>query len=298
MTVISNGIRVAVCVKHSLYPSVPFEIDEQSRLAFQRETEPIYALARAERSALKKAEEMKHEIGAEVIAISVGPRRAEQAVRAAIAVGASKGILLLDENRLYADARSTAVALGAALSRLDCSLVLCGASSLDEGSSSVPPMLAEMMGWPQITFAVEIEFFAAERKLRAVRRLEQGRRDIVECNLPAVVSVESALAVPRYVSINALRRSHATEIEILEVTSLLEGRGDVTPLVDIALLSPPRPRTKKTAAPDASKSAADRLKFVMAGGGVKPRADSNLLEGTPDELAAKVLDRLRKEGLI
>ena len=98
--------------------------------------------------AVEEAIRLRDEHGGEVTVITVGPERAEQALRTAMAMGADKGIIVDDEDLESADEYSIARVLAAVIEDLDYDIILSGYMAVDDGSAQVGPRLAELLGNP------------------------------------------------------------------------------------------------------------------------------------------------------
>src|SRR6202023_69039 len=101
--------------------------------------------------------QLKEAHGGEVILVSMGPERAKDAIRKGLSMGADRGILITDPQLAGADALLTARALAAAIKSEAPDLVICSTESYDGSTGMVPPMLAELLGMPQLTFAKKVE---------------------------------------------------------------------------------------------------------------------------------------------
>ena len=292
-------MNIVVCVKQVVYPGVPFEIDETTGSASQKESTPVYTTNPVDRCALEEAIKLREGFGGQAIVLTVGPQQVKQAIYSCLAGGADKGIHLLADNSIISDPYTTAFALGNAITDLNADVILCGTSSLDEGSAQVPPTLAELLHLPQVTGVVALEVGVDGKHARATRRLERGNREILECPLPAVIAVDTSINKPRYISTHSLKVASAKNIQThdLGVHGLTSDEGEgVRPLTRVLRMTPPRIRPKRMVAPDSSMSGADRLKFIMSGGIDKKEGD--LMEGPVDNLAQKVMKVLQDEGLI
>ena len=288
-------MKIAVCVKQVLYTGGPFEIDRQSGLACLKDTEPIYTTSVADRSMLEEALILRDEIGGEVIALTMGPAGAVAALHICLARGADRAIHLLDDESLTNDPYRTGWVLSRAIAEEGFDLILCGTKSPDEGSSQLPSILAELLVLPQVTGVIKMEVSASEKKVQAVRRLERGRRERVECPLPAVIGGEPGIREPGYVSVWAQREAMRRKIETRPVASFNMGC-QAAPLTRVVDLTQPRPRVKKTPRPDAQMSAAQRINFIL-GGGMAKKEKALLLEGPLEKMVDQVLDTLEREGI-
>ncbi|MBC7223741.1 MAG: hypothetical protein H5T59_05645 [Anaerolineae bacterium] len=186
-------MRVVVAIKQILDPA-GVVVNLRREMIFVNREE--YILGPADRCALEVALQWKEATGAEVIAVSLGPARADDALREALAMGADAAYHLCDEAFEQADVAVAARALAAAIQRLaPVDLVLVGDRSGDTGAGQVGPRLAEALDLPQVTGAYQA--VPADGAALVVRRW-QGRFAKVRAPLPAVVAVVAGAVKPRY----------------------------------------------------------------------------------------------------
>lgn len=131
----------------------------------------------------------------EVVALTMGPDDASDAIKKALQLGASSGVHVSDEALHGSDALATSAVLAAAVRRLEPDLVVCGMASTDGGMGVVAAMLAERLGWPGLTLASRVEL--AGRTLTVVRDSDTVTQTVV-AELPAVLSVTDQSGEPRY----------------------------------------------------------------------------------------------------
>ena len=189
--------------------------------------------------ALQLAE--KHD-GSTVTVLTMGPDGADAAVRKALSMGADSGILLTDPALAGSDAVGTSHALAKALATTEFDLVILGSESSDARTSLVPAMLAERLGLPQLTFASKVEVDGSAVK---INRLTDYGHDVVEAQLPAVVSVVEKINEPRYPSFKGIMAAKKKPIANLDVAgagidAALVGQGAATTAVVDAAQRPPR----------------------------------------------------------
>lgn len=153
--------------------------------------------------ALEEALRLKDRFGYQVAAISMGPPNAEATLKKALALGVDMAILLSDRVFGGADTLATSNVLAAAIRKLqaevdEVGLVLCGKQTIDGDTAQVGPGIASRLGYQQLTLVDRIEQLDfAGKKVRVSRKLE-GRHEIVEAPLPAMLTVVRELNRPRY----------------------------------------------------------------------------------------------------
>jgi electron transfer flavoprotein beta subunit len=169
----------------------------------------------------------------EVVAVSIGPAKAVETLRTALAMGADRAILV--QTDVPAEPLAVAKILKAICEREQPRLVITGKQAIDDDCNQVGQMLAALMGWPQGTFARKLEPQA--HTIRVEREIDRGI-ETVELRLPAVVSADLRLNEPRYASLPNIMK--ARKKPIAETTPDELGV-DVTPRLKLLKLSePPR----------------------------------------------------------
>jgi len=153
-----------------------------------------------------------------VTVISMGPERATEAVRKALSMGANDAILVTDAKLAGADALATSAVLAAVIEKGGFDLVICGTESTDARMSVVPAMLAERLGWAQLTFAGSVKVDAANSTVEIARMTESGV-ETMSANFPCVVSVIEKINEPRYPSFKGIM---AAKKKVIETKSLAD----------------------------------------------------------------------------
>lgn len=138
---------------------------------------------------------------AEVIALTLGPDDAADAIKRALQMGADAGVHVNDEQVHGSDALATSAILAAAIAKLEPDLVICGMASTDGSMGVLPAMLGERLGWPALTFAHEL---TVAGNTVTVRRDDDTASQTVEASLPAVVSVTDQSGEARYPSMKGI----------------------------------------------------------------------------------------------
>lgn len=138
---------------------------------------------------------------ATVTHLTMGPAKAADALRKALAMGGDDAVHITDEALHGSDALGTSLVLATALKRLEADLVVCGMASTDAEMSVVPAMVAERLGLPQLTFAGSLS--VADGTV-TIRRDDETASSEVVANLPAVVSVTDQTGEARYPSFKAI----------------------------------------------------------------------------------------------
>jgi electron transfer flavoprotein beta subunit len=168
--------------------------------------------------ALEEALRLKDRFGFRVAALSMGPPNAEAALRKALALGVDEAILLSDRVFGGADTLATSSVLAAAIRRLaeeeEVGLVICGKQTIDGDTAQVGPGIATRLGYTQLTLVDRVEEIdPAGRRIRVWRKLE-GRHEIVEAPLPALLTVVRELNRPRYPTVPMRLASDEAPVQV------------------------------------------------------------------------------------
>ena len=222
-------MKIVVTVKQVPDPSSTFTLEADNSLSRDKEV----VLDPGDECGVEEALQLKEAHGGEVVLVSMGPDRAKEAVRKGLSMGADRGILISDAGLAGADALLTARALAAAIKQEEPDLVICATESYDGSTGMVPPMLAELLGFPQLTFAKKVEVDGATVKIH--RQTADGYQ-IVEAPSPALITVTAAIAEPRYASLKGIMAARSKEIKQVAFSDLGVEKGEpaetITGVVD------------------------------------------------------------------
>ena len=174
--------------------------------------------------------------------ISMGPERATEALRKGLSMGADDAILISDPSLAGSDALATSKVLAEVIKSGGFDLVFCGTESTDARMSVIPAMLAERLGWAQLSFAGSVTIDPASSRVEIARMTDAGV-ETMSANFPAVVSVIEKINEPRYPSFKGIMAAKKKPIETKTVGDL--GLSDVGlasawSVVDDATARPPR----------------------------------------------------------
>jgi len=184
--------------------------------------------------AIEEALRIKEKQQGEVVLVTVGQSTWQEQLRTGLAMGADRAILVKNDGAL--DSLAIARILAKVVSDEKPELVLLGKQAIDDDSNQVGQMLAEMLGWPQATFASKVEF--ADKKVTVTREVDGGLETIA-FNLPAVVTTDLRLNEPRYASLPGIMKARKKELKEVPAESL---GVDLAPKLKIKTLAAPPKR--------------------------------------------------------
>jgi electron transfer flavoprotein beta subunit len=233
----------------------------------------------------------------EITAVSIGPERVENYLRRTLAMGADKAVRIWGEDFRGLSPWRKSRLLSAFVSLFGADLVLTGARSLDTAGAQVGSLIAARLSLPCVAAVVKLEIDTESGIPRFTKDLGRGKRESVECPLPAVVTVKGEGAGLPYPSLDRLVESRQSEVEVLSLADLDLNPADFNrePTRMTALMAP-RPRPRRVTTPESSLPAFDRILKLLEGG-IRKR-QGKMLEGSPEELAGQLFELLIDEGVI
>ena len=181
--------------------------------------------------------------------ISMGPDRASEAIRKGLSMGADDAVLVTDAALSGSDAIATSKVLSEVIRSGGFDLVFCGTESTDARMSVVPAMLAERLGWAQLTFAGSVKVDAAAKKVEIARMTESGVENM-SASFPCVISVIEKINEPRYPSFKGIMAAKKKTIESksladISLTANEVGSAGAWSVVEDAQARPPRDKGVK-----------------------------------------------------
>jgi len=212
-------LKIVVTVKHVPDPNSTLTLEADNSISREKEA----VLDPGDECGVEEALQLKEAHGGEVVLVSMGPERAKDAIRKGLSMGADRGVLISDPSLAGADALMTARALAAAIKDESPDLVICATESYDGSTGMVPPMLAELLGLPQLTFAKTVEANGSTVK---VHRQTADGYEVVEAATPALITVTAAIAEPRYASLKGIMAARSKEIKQLGAGDLGIEKGE------------------------------------------------------------------------
>jgi electron transfer flavoprotein beta subunit len=260
-------MEILVCVKR-VPDSAENEIEVKADGSDIKRDDLVYSVNEWDNYAVEEAIQITDRVGGSVTVATVGTEDAEEVVRREMAMGAHKGLMLVDPAFEGSDGRGVAAVLKAAVLKGSYDLVLCGAQA-DDGAAQVGGMLAAMLDWPYASLVNRIEVRDA-KTLKVGREIEGGNQEISEIDLPCVLSIQTGINEPRYVGIRGIRKVASVEIPVMNAAAL-----GVEP-----------------AAVGRSAARVKRLDYFVPPAG----AGAEILQGKPDEIAAKLTELLKAKG--
>jgi electron transfer flavoprotein beta subunit len=252
-------MRIAVCVKH--VPEGTPKLDPGSK-RLDRSGEG--ALNHFDANAVEEALKIKEADGdGEVLLVSLGPEKAMEGLRKALAMGADRALLVSDEAAAGSDLVATSYALAKALERESPDLVLFGQQGADSDGAVLWAAVAERLRRPLISQVAELKLEGG--RVRGKRQTEFGY-DVIEAPLPAVVAVSDAINEPRYPSLKGIMGAKKKPQETLSLADLgvePDRVGEAGSRTTVVALGSPPPRGDSKTIEDDGSAAEQILAFLQ-----------------------------------
>lgn len=145
----------------------------------------------------------------EIIAVSIGPQKAQETIRTALAMGADRGILIVTDETV--EPLAVAKLLKGVVEAEGPQLVILGKQAIDDDCNQTAQMLAALLGWPQGTFASKIEL--ADGSAQVTREVDGGL-ETLKLNMPLIVSTDLRLNEPRYASLPNIMKAKKKPLDM------------------------------------------------------------------------------------
>ena len=198
---------IVVCGKIIPASTVTIEIDPATKRMIRKGV--AHELDPAAASAVEEALRLMEKAGGTVTLVTMGFNEITIGIRTALAMGATSAVHIFDDTLAGSDALATAKALAAAIAKKPFDLIICGTESSDSYSGIVPGQVAQFLGVPPVTFANEM---AVEGSTLTIKRQSESGYDVVEAELPALVTVTSGINEPRYPQLKGIMAAKRKEI--------------------------------------------------------------------------------------
>jgi len=193
--------------------------------------------------AVEEALKIKEKLGGEVIVVGAGPESASAGLRTCLAMGADSAILVGEPSLEKADSFIIGTVLARVCRGLNPDLILFGKHAIGVDNAQVPTVVAELLDMPQASIVTKLDI--QDKTFRAERDIE-GAQEIVEGSLPAVITAQKGLNVPRYASLKGIMAAKKKQIAVQTLASLGLTADELKPRISVEqiTLPPSRPPGK------------------------------------------------------
>lgn len=258
-----NSVKIVVCIKQ-VPDTAEIKIDPETN-TLKREGVPSI-INPFDLHALEAGVQIRESLGGTVTVLTMGPPQAETALREAISMGADEAVLLSDRAFAGADTWATSYTLAKAIRKIGPDIIFCGKQAIDGDTAQVGPETAEFLDIPHISYVKKIDE-VTDSSVRVHRMMEEGY-DVVRSGLPVLLTVVKELNVPRMPSLKGKIAAKKAVIRTMVKEDIGADESKV------GLRGSPT-RVKRIFAPEA-------------------RSGKTMIEGNPEEQAARLIEELKK----
>lgn len=210
--------------------------------------------------AVEEALKLKEKFGGTVTLVSMGGDRVTEALRTALAMGCDEAVLINDPAVESPDEWVVAEILAKAVAQIPYDIILTGRIAVDDGSSQVAVRMADALNIPSVSCILKLE--VEDGKAIATREIDGGT-ELVEVSLPAVLTAQKGLNVPRYPSMMGIMKAKKKEIKVLTLADLGLSAADLPKKMEIRKYSLPSPRKGGIKVPGEAAEAARELARLL-----------------------------------
>ncbi len=264
-------MKIISCIKPVPDPASRLTINETK--TWIRDNDLTYVASEADNYALEEALRLKEKHGGEVVVISLGGEEAARVLRSGLAMGADRAIHLSDEKFKGSDEFVIAETLAKAIEKDGgADLFLAGVQSDDLGSGMTGTMTSAFLNWAHATVAIGVEANPDAKSVSVKRELEGGINESVELAMPAVLTIQFGINQPRYASLKGIMAAKKKEFKVWAAA-------------DLGL-------------PENQVGRAGAMYDVKEIYVPERKSHVEILSGAPEETAAKLVEKLRKEAKV
>ena len=260
-------MKVMVCLKQ--VPHQDARLDVNADGTWIKEDNIKFEINSYDTYAVEEALRLKDAGDAEVIVVSIGPDRVTQALRTALGMGSDRAVHVNDAAAQGADALGIAKILAAVAKEEGADVIFAGLMAEDDNASAIPPMIAELLGYPSATGVLATDF--SGDSVTVERELEGGALEVVELPKPCLIAIQSGANQVRYASLKGIMQAKKKPV-------------DVKTLADLGLAD--------SASAAQNKTTVNKVYVPVKGD------TAEILSGSTDEVVGQLVTKIKELGLL
>jgi len=230
-------MKIVVCVKY--VPDTATKIKVASSGNEVDMTDVSFVVNPYDEFAVEEALKIREKLGGEVVVVGAGSEEATAGLRTCLAMGADAAILVSDPSLENADSFVLGGVLARVCQDLSADLILFGKHAIGVDNGQVPSVVAELLDLPQVSAVTKLDIqdngFSAQRDI-------EGAKEIVEGSLPAAITAQKGLNVPRYASLKGIMAAKKKKIEVKTLDSLGLSPDELKPRISVEQITMPPSR--------------------------------------------------------
>lgn len=281
-------MRIVVCVKQISHAYARTGMDPERD--FLTPEDEVFRVNPYDELAVAVALRTKELVGeGEISVLTLGPIIAEKELRRCMAMGVDHLYQIDIAGRV--DPWQKSAFLARAIKGIGADLVLCGKESIDSRNGQVGAFVAHLLALPFVSCIRDISISSDKGSLEVQRSAGRGIREVIECPLPAVFSVDAGAIEPPFPTYEEKKQS-----QTLPVQKIIYDKDTVFPQSICTKTFPPRPRPKKAPAPDPGLDAFNRIGQLLTGSRVEKKGE--MLRGSPESQVDGIISFLGGHGFL
>jgi electron transfer flavoprotein beta subunit len=281
-------MRIVVCVKQISHAYTRTGMNPERD--FLGPEDEVFRVNPYDELAVAVALRTKELVGeGEINVLTLGPIIAEKELRRCMAMGADHLYQIDMTGRV--DTWQKSLFLARAIKGIGADLVLCGKESIDSRNGQVGAFVAHHLRVPFVSCIRDISISSDKRSLEVQRSAGRGIREVIECPVPAVFSVDSGAIEPPLPTYEDKKQS-----QTLPVQKIIYDKDSVFPQSICTKTFPPRPRPKKAPAPDPRLDAFNRIGQLLTGSRIEKKGE--MLRGSPESQVEGIISFLDGHGFL
>jgi electron transfer flavoprotein beta subunit len=212
-------MKILVCVKQVPDMESKFKVNADG--SWFETVDLAWRINEYDEYAVEQAVQLKEQVGdADLTVLSIGPKRVQEVMRKALAMGCDRGVHIVDEEPQKKDPFEVASIIAEFSKDREFDLIFTGMQSQDRSSAQVGILVAEVLGLPCISTV--IDFAYTDGRVNAKRELEGGVKAKVSTSLPVLITCQLGLNTPRYPTLPNIMKAKKKELSTVEVGELLK----------------------------------------------------------------------------
>jgi len=214
-------MKLLVCIKQ--VPDMESRFKPDTKGTWYSETDLAWRMNEYDEYAVEEAVRLREKLGESctLTVLSIGTDRVGEIIKKALAMGADKAVHIQDTDAAAKDPWQIASIIAAHAKEQQYDLIFTGMQSQDRGSAQVGVLSAELLGYSSSTTIIGFDY--ADGSITVKRELEGGIKGVVKLKLPAVVTCQLGLNIPRYPTLPNIMKAKKKEIMVIPVAELLTG---------------------------------------------------------------------------
>jgi len=250
-------MNIVVCLKQTFDTEAKIVLDKDGKID---DTGVKLVINPYDEFAIEEALKLKEKFGGDVTLVSMGVEKAQEALRTGFAMGADKGVLVMDPALDSPDEWVAAEVLAKAISQIPHDIILTGRIAIDDQSSQVAVRMADVLGIPSVSSILEL---AVDGDKASVKREIDGGTESIEVSLPAVFTAQKGLNIPRLPSMAGIMKAKSKELKKLSLADLGIDASEMTRKMSALKFSLPSPRKGGKVIPGEAADSAKELARLL-----------------------------------